>query len=255
MSNDAMQIRHTKKGMKKLIKNLYLLQMNYVSVGIHRKDNKITSGAKQSKDWKKLQNHLKKMGQEDGGSNSSPNSGSGLDKDNSNEIHTRNRNRSYNLASLAYYLEQSVSWIQGKTVRLLAKDGSQVTINKGARITRPARVFIRLFKLPTIWNKIRLFIQRQVRNLYVSAGTNKKQFWTAVGMMTKLEQKGVIQTSNSAANSDITTKLKGQNHPLFDTGGLLNAIDYKVEKNYNGGTKIAKNKFLMQLDEEMGKLR
>ena len=50
--NNAVQIKHTKKGMKKLLRNLYLLQMNYVSVGIHKSDNKTTSGEKQKKEFK-----------------------------------------------------------------------------------------------------------------------------------------------------------------------------------------------------------
>ena len=59
--NNAVQIKHTKKGMKKLLKNLYLLQMNYVSVGIHKADNKTTSGEKQKKEFNKLQKHLKNL--------------------------------------------------------------------------------------------------------------------------------------------------------------------------------------------------
>lgn len=249
--NDMVQIKHTKKGMKKLLRNLYLLQMNYVSVGIHRADNKTTSGERQKKDFKKLQRHLKQMNEETNGSNSSPNSGSGLDASEKKTSAKSSRKRNFNLATLAYYLEQPVSWIQQKSVSLLAKDGDIVTIHAGARITRPARIFIRIFKLTHIWNKVRAFIQRQVKNLYVQAGTNRRAFWQAIGMMAYQEQRNIIRTSASAANSDITVKLKGQNHPLFDTGGLENSIKYKVEKNYNNNaSKIARNKFLMDFDKQ-----
>ena len=249
--NNAVQIKHTKKGMKKLLKNLYLLQMNYVSVGIHKSDNKTTSGEKQKKEFNKLQKHLKNMGQESNGSNSSPNSGSGLDGGEKKSSPKSARQRTFNLATLAYYLEQPISWIQRKSVNLLAKDGDIVTIHAGARISRPARIFIRIFKLTNIWNKVRAFIQRQVRNLYVQAGTNRRVFWQAIGTMAHQEQKNIIRTSASAANSDITVKLKGQNHPLFDTGGLENSINYKINKNYNNNaSKIARNKFLMDFDKQ-----
>lgn len=191
------------------------------------------------------------MGQESNGSNSSPNSGSGLDGGEKKSSPKSARQKTFNLATLAYYLEQPISWIQRKSVNLLAKDGDIVTIHAGARISRPARIFIRIFKLTNIWNKVRAFIQRQVRNLYVQAGTNRRAFWQAIGMMAYQEQKNIIRTSASAANSDITVKLKGQNHPLFDTGGLENSINYKINKNYNNNaSKIARNKFLMDFDKQ-----
>lgn len=210
MAKKAMVVKHTKKGMNKLAKNLFLLQQDCVSVGIHKSDNAPTS---------------------DG------------------------RDGSFNLASLAYYLEQTVSWIQNKTVVVPADDGSNVVIYKGSRMVRPARIFITIFKLDNVWNKIRSFIQEQVKALYLSAGSSKKSFWKNIGNMAKNEQKAVIQTSSSATNSDLTTKIKGFNHPLFHTGGLLNAINYQVRKNPSANNKIDKNNFLMHLDVEMGKLQ
>ena len=58
--NNAVQIKHTKKGMKKLLRNLYLLLMKYVSVGIHKADNKTTSEAKQKKVFNTGKNEFNK---------------------------------------------------------------------------------------------------------------------------------------------------------------------------------------------------
>lgn len=248
----AMQVKHTKKGIQKLTKSLFLLQQNCVSVGIHKSDNRITSGERQSKEYRKLKAHLRKM-EQGSGSNSSPASGSGLDKSETNNKPST-RKRSFNLATLAFYLEQPVSWIQSKTVRLFGHS-EPVTIHAGARMSRPARTFIRIFKLPDVWDKIRRFVQEQIKILYTTTKLSRRSFWKDLGTMTKAEQQNIIQSSKTAMNSDLTTKIKGKNHPLFDTGGLLESIGYRVRKNPNAVSGISKNSFLMNLNEEMRKLR
>lgn len=252
MPKNMMQIKHTKKGMKKLIKNIALLQMNYVSVGIHKTDNKPTSGVEQKKAYNAIQKALKRA--EKGSGKSSQKPESGLDKTSNRSGNSKSGKKGFNLATLAYYLEQPVSWVQGKTVRIQGVDGI-VTIWEGARIHRPARVFIRIFKLSEIWNKVKNFIRMQVRNFYLKSGTNRTQFWNTLGTMVSSEQKGVIQTSHNAGNSDVTIKIKGKNHPLFDTGKLLNSSSYKVEKNYNQGeAKITRLKYLADIDRVMKQL-
>lgn len=251
MPKDMVQVKHTKKGMKRLMKNIFLLQMNYVSVGIHNKDNKETSGSEQKKAYNAIQKALKRMENRD--KKAPTESRSGLDKTNKGSSTSQKRKKPFNLATLAYYLEQQVSWVQTNTVRIQGVNGL-VTIWKGSRIHRPARVFIRIFKLPEIWNKVKNFIRMQVQNLLLRTGKNGKQFWKAIGAMACSEQKGVIQTSHNAGNSDITMQIKGKNHPLFDTGRLLNSSTYKIEKNYSGKVSEGKLQFLANLDEMMKQL-
>lgn len=250
MPKDAVQIKHTKRGMKKLIKNILLMQANYVSIGIHSSDNKESSGSERRRMHKKVQTALRKASK----NNKDTEFGFGTDKtQGKSERSTGKTKQRINLATLAYYLEQPISWVQNKTISVQGVDGI-VNIYKGARIHRPARIFIRIFKLPEVWNRVRSFIRMQVQNLLLRAGTQGKQFWVAIGTMTCNEQKGVIRTGHNAGNSDITTKIKGKNHPLFDTGRLLNSSTYKVRKNYSGKLSEAKVHFLAHLDEMMKQL-
>ena len=244
MPKEAMSVKHTKRGMNKLIKNIYLLQMNYVSVGIHSSDNKITSSTQSNKEWKTLQRHSKKMENGGGGSQSKGESGKNKKKSSGSS-----RKRNFNLATLAHYLEQPASWIQNQTVNI-----NGVFIYAGARLTRPARIFISIFKIPNIWNSVRVFIENKVKYFYVKQGFNSKKFWGDIGQKVQNEQQNIIRTSSSKMNSELTTMIKGFNHPLFHTGRLLNAIKFKVERNYSGNMKLARLNFLKQMDEEMKKL-
>lgn len=254
MSKDMMQVKHTKRGMKKLMKNILLLQLNYVSVGIHNNDNRETSGSIQRRNSLKAMRSLKKLEKKKSyWKDEEPELKIKFDQTEKRSSKERTGKQRCNLATLAYYLEQSVSWIQKKTIMIQGVAG-MVTVWKGARIHRPARVFIRIFKLPEIWNKVQSFERTQVKNLFARAMTDGKKFWTALGAMVCSEQKNVIQTSHNAGNSDITMQIKGKNHPLFDTGKLLNSTSYKVRKNYSGKIKEAKLHFLANLDEYMKQL-
>ena len=52
-----------------------------------------------------------------------------------------------------------------------------------------------------------------------------------VGRKAKEEMKNLIKNGNTyKKNSDFTVQIKGFDHPLYETGDLLNSIDSKLER-------------------------
>lgn len=244
MSDKVFEVKHKKRGLNNLLRHLRSFQTYYVSVGIHKRGNIITSGEKQKKDYKKIMAYLRKKEKDDAGIVERKRSGK-----------SGKKISRFNLASLAYYLEQPVSWVQEETVRVQGVNNI-FTIFAGARLKRPARIFISIFKLPNVWSGIKSFINTKVKYFAGSTNMSSRDFWNALGRKVQEEQQRIITSSSSAANTDLTTLIKGKNHPLFDTGRLLNGITFHMVRNQNstGAKKIDKAKFLMNLDQEMEKL-
>lgn len=210
MASGGLQIIHKRKGMKNLLKTIVALQMYYVTCGIHRNEGR-------------------------------------------RRVKSSSSNKSsVNRATLASLLEKTVSWIQPKTVTIPTHDGEEVTIWAGARLRRPARIFIHLNLLPNIWNGLRSFIRTRVLLLLKKqrvGATGAKKFLKALGVKALEEQQARINRKDTASNSEITEKIKGFNHPLFDTGALLESLKYKINPNFNkGGKRLLRLKYLTQID-------
>lgn len=134
-----------------------------------------------------------------------------------------------NMATLAKYQETDVHWTQKNTVVIPCADGESVVIPKGTIHHKPARIFVNLQKIPNIWAGIGMFISTRLKYLSIKglklSSINK--FWESVGSKILEEQQNRIRRADTVSNSETTQRIKGFNHPLFDTGALLGALSFK----------------------------
>ena len=112
-----------------------------------------------------------------------------------------------------------------------------VIANKSADISIPARPFVRLYLYPASVLKIERefqknfdtmirFHKRLNNSMHAASSTLDN-----VGRVAKEEMKNKIKNGNTyKPNSAITKMIKGFDHPLYNTGEMLNAIDNKVER-------------------------
>lgn len=185
-----------KQGLKKALKQLAKLEKSCITIGVHRG-----------------QGRLKQTISGGGGT--------------------------INMASLAKWQERTIQWIQKKTKVIdlvepyMTKDGKEsynFVIPAGTLLKKPRRFFVDLRKVPESYMAIQEFISGKIRSL-LSADSIKlsdtNAFWEQVGARILQEQKARIQNKATDPNSELTQKAKGFNHPLFDTGALLNALSFK----------------------------
>lgn len=159
------------------------------------------------------------------------------------------------LAKLAQVLETFATWIQPKTVVITGFDGEEITIPKGARLQRPARPFIMLYKVPEVWEKLRAFYKKLVlehfRKLDRSYKQGAKKIIDEVGLECQKLQKDRILSLSTKGNSEITKKVKGFDFPLMDSGKMESSIRSKTISTASGKAQRdeAKLKYLTQIDE------
>lgn len=159
------------------------------------------------------------------------------------------------LAKLAQVLETFATWIQPKTVVITGFDGEEITIPKGARLQRPARPFIMLYKVPEAWEKLRAFYKKLVlehfRKLDRSYKQGAKKIIDEVGLECQKLQKDRILSLSTKGNSEITKKVKGFDFPLMDSGKMESSIRSKTIPTASGKAQRdeAKLKYLTQIDE------
>lgn len=159
------------------------------------------------------------------------------------------------LAELANLLETFGSWIQSKSVTIFSSSGEKIFIPAGARLKRPARPFIMLWKIPEVWidlrNRVRAFILTYLNNTAIRGGkTHSKHVIDAITEQVTLLQKNQISQKRTDPNSKITEKIKGSNSPLFDTGRMFEAIRGKSKPTaIRGQAKEQRLKFLTQIDK------
>ena len=209
--------------LKGLMKKLSLLQMYYLTVGIHTNEGRRISNS-------------------------------------------RTKSKS-NIAKVAHIMESGATYTQSKTVRIpsaqsvgnpLISDKFEnfVTILKGTLITIPQRIFISLNKLPFVWNKVQAYSESLLNTLMSqNMGTgNASKYYDNMGkrlQMDMMERIGITGTTfYHAPNSPTTIKIKGFNHPLFDTGKMLNSIKWKRHNNYGSGEKkLTRLKYLNDIKQ------
>lgn len=152
-----------------------------------------------------------------------------------------------NMATLAQLQETALSWIQKSTAVIPCADGDTVIIPKGARLKKPARIFIDLRKIANVYASIQMFISTRFKllNLTGIKTSSANKFWESVGSKILEEQQNRIKRQDTHSNSDITKKIKGFDHPLFDTGSLLNALSFK---RITGKKKSALDNIKINLD-------
>lgn len=189
------QIKHTKKGMKTLIRKIIWMQAYYSAIGLHRQEGRL---------W----------------------------------IPSGNGKKRIKLATLAYVLEQGASWIQGKTVILTNYKGERTAIKAGSRIKIPSRTFIRINKIPDLWDKLRAYYRELIFKHLNAKDRNYKQgakkIFDEIGSFVKILQKNIISQGNTAENRLITEWYKGFNHPLKNTGKLGESIRNKTLSSAKG---------------------
>ena len=90
-------------------------------------------------------------------------------------------------------------------------------------------------------NDNRPFVQAQLRNIaatLLSNSPNKKAelerlqnvLLSQIGRSTVKRVKDIIKQGTTAPNAPATIKKKGFDHPLYETGTLLDNIEYEVEE-------------------------
>lgn len=217
-NNKFFEVKFKKNEMKSLMKKIALLQMYYLTVGIHKgQGTRLANSTSSSK---------------------------------------------INIATLAHWLEEGASWVQSKTIRIpsklpvgnpaTGKIENFVTIFKGTHINVPSRLFISLNKIPYVWSNIKNFTNNAIKMFIgLNRGTgNAKKFFEILGIEIERNQKQRITNGFGVdGNSPTTEKIKGFNHPLLDSGNMLDSIRYKINKNFGKGEKkIAKLKYLTEIE-------
>ena len=121
---------------------------------------------------------------------------------------------------------------------------SGLFVGKGSDISIPPRPFVRLFLYPDLVDKlakdtmdyINVVLSKKKIRSNDARETYKRMGITGVDLMrSKMEYKNFDKSSNHTHkdqehNSPITQYIKGKDTPLFDTGELYDAVDYKVRK-------------------------
>ena len=117
------------------------------------------------------------------------------------------------------------------------KNGKQYFIHRGDNLSIPARPFVRLYVHPKSvlvierefaknFDVMLRFHNRLTRPLKAATTTMDN-----IGRKAKEEMKNLIKNGNTyKKNSDFTVQIKGFDHPLYETGDLLNSIDSKLER-------------------------
>lgn len=117
------------------------------------------------------------------------------------------------------------------------KNGIQYFVIKGQKFKIPARPFVRLYLHP----KSILVIEREfAKNFDVMLRFHNRltqplkaatTTMDNVGRKAKDEMKNLIKNGSTyKKNSAFTIEIKGFDHPLYETGDLLNSIDSKIER-------------------------
>ena len=136
--------------------------------------------------------------------------------------------------------------IQGEGLKPInaSNRDSGIFVGKGSDISIPARPFVRLFLYPDLVDKltkdtidfINVVLTKKKIKSNDARETYKRMGITGVDLMrSKMEYKNFDKSANRTHkdqehNSPITQYIKGKDTPLFDTGELYDAVDYKVRK-------------------------
>ena len=118
------------------------------------------------------------------------------------------------------------------------KKGKQYFVSKGQKFKIPARPFVRLYIHPNSVKIIQQELNRNMRTMLNFHGRLTQPLKAAtttmdnVGRKAKEEMKNLIKKGSPlyAPNSPFTVQIKGFDHPLYETGDLLNSIDSKLER-------------------------
>ena len=99
----------------------------------------------------------------------------------------------------------------------------------------PARPFVRLYlypkKLQRVMNEYRNRYNEQIRQGVKPPITSAKNVLKDVGILGQVEMRDIILSNTILQpNALKTIELKGFDYPLVETGRLVEAIKYKVEK-------------------------
>src|SRR5574344_758367 len=151
-----------------------------------------------------------------------------------------NRTSRINIATLSSILERHITWTQKSSATIPCADGSTVTINKGAKMRQPARIFIHLEKASNVWAEVQKRIQTQsmlyMLKLQRSRGKRSGQelFLDIANWVSERQRQRIIRRETTGNSGLTTIRVKGFNYPLFDKGTLLSSISGRVVRNSTG---------------------
>jgi hypothetical protein len=152
---------------------------------------------------------------------------------------TSSRKTRINLATLSSILERHITWTQKNSATITGAGGNIVTIQAGAKMRQPARIFIHLEKASNVWAEVQHGVQfetmRYLLELQRSRGKRSGQnLFKEIAEKVSGRQRQRILNKETEVNSKITQMIKGFNWPLFDRGFMLRSIDGRVVRNSTG---------------------
>lgn len=152
---------------------------------------------------------------------------------------TSSRKTRINLATLSSILERHITWTQKNSATVTGASGDIVTIQAGAKMRQPARIFIHLEKASNVWSEVQQGVQfetmRYLLELQRSRGKLSGQnLFKEIAEKVSYRQRQRITNKETDTNSKITQMIKGFNWPLFDSGFMLRSIDGRVVRNSTG---------------------
>lgn len=144
-----------------------------------------------------------------------------------------------NLATLSSILEKHVTWTQTTNAIITGASGNTITIPAGAKMRRPARIFIHLEKVGNVWAEVKQGVQFETMRYLLALQRSRgkiagQNLFKEIAEKVAQRQRQRIINKETAGNSDLTMQIKGFNFPLFDKGTLLSSIKGRVVRNSTG---------------------
>lgn len=161
-----------------------------------------------------------------------------------------------NTATLAKVMETDHDIKPTKDLYIETYDGSTVHLAKDATYHQPARYFIKLQNVPEQWSKIKSYLRQEFLDFIGFKGRGRREgtyVFKRIGSFAEKAQKYRIINAETAKNGPATEAIKGFNHPLLDTGHLLDSISSRVTDNRTD-KKIRFSKIADDIEKSMMKL-
>lgn len=171
------------------------------------------------------------------------------------------RKKRVNIATLSDILEKHITWTQRFTKVFPDPNGNpdnNIIIPAGKKLTKPARVFIQLDRVPNVWSEISKGIQfetmRYLMEIQNSRGKRSAQnYFQTLAKHISDRQKQRITNHETEENSPTTMKIKGFDYALYQHGMLLNSIEGRVIRSKTG-KKVRCSKVATELEDMLNKL-
>lgn len=226
MAKPSFQIKHTKKGMKNLIRKMVWMQAYLSTSGIQKGDGR---------------RNVK--------------SGSGNKKIKLATLaHQLEQYVNWTQPKTAVIPLANPYW-NPKTKRY----EDNVVIPAGTKLSRQPRIFISLDQIPEIWQELKTFYFNLIRRHFANNDRKYKQgakkIADSLSKEVEAKQKDRINTLATESNRPKTQIIKSFDFPLFQTGRLLDSIKGKTKSSADKAIREEKKyEYLYQIDDIIKKI-